>query len=409
MSIEHDLKQRIVGAAVITALAAIFVPMLFDDPLDESGKVVSELTIPEPPQVQAPEQVPASDENPDIAPDKSAQGASNLEALANSANSTEAGTLEEDFPDHEGMTEDEIAAEVEADKKAAARLAQELDAGQPVKRPLELAQKEKTVTKKPPVKLLTDAPIEDDLVVDSNVAEKKTTEKLQKEAALLGKSFAEKKAKEALAEKKLAERIAKEADISERKLLERELAEKRVAEKMAQEELLVEKKAKEKAIAEKIAAEKLALQQAEEYKKLAEKKAKEKELAEKKAAENAVAEEKLAAKQQALNDKDAAVKIAADKKATEQAIAEKKSDDAAPVVARWYIRMASFSKEANAMALRDKLRKQGYPAVLDVVTTTDKGKLYRLRVGPEVNKERAEKNRQKLDAENSSTSILELE
>lgn len=48
---DHDLKQRLVGAIVITALAAIFIPMLFDDPVDETGKIVSELTIPELPKI----------------------------------------------------------------------------------------------------------------------------------------------------------------------------------------------------------------------------------------------------------------------------------------------------------------------------------------------------------------------
>lgn len=44
---DQELKQRLIGAAVITALAAIFVPMLFDDPIDESVKNVSELKIPD--------------------------------------------------------------------------------------------------------------------------------------------------------------------------------------------------------------------------------------------------------------------------------------------------------------------------------------------------------------------------
>lgn len=46
---DHELKQRLVGAAVITSLAAIFVPMLFDDPIDESGKMIAELSLPERP------------------------------------------------------------------------------------------------------------------------------------------------------------------------------------------------------------------------------------------------------------------------------------------------------------------------------------------------------------------------
>ncbi len=44
---DHELKQRLIGAVVVTALAAIFIPMLFDDPVDTSGKTVTELTIPE--------------------------------------------------------------------------------------------------------------------------------------------------------------------------------------------------------------------------------------------------------------------------------------------------------------------------------------------------------------------------
>lgn len=45
----QELKQRLIGALVVTALAAIFIPMLFDDPVDNSGQVVSELVIPETP------------------------------------------------------------------------------------------------------------------------------------------------------------------------------------------------------------------------------------------------------------------------------------------------------------------------------------------------------------------------
>lgn len=43
---DHELKQRLIGAVVVTALCAIFIPMLFDDPVDNSGQVVSELSIP---------------------------------------------------------------------------------------------------------------------------------------------------------------------------------------------------------------------------------------------------------------------------------------------------------------------------------------------------------------------------
>ena len=42
----QELNQRLIGAVVVTALAAIFIPMLFDDPVDNSGQLVSELVIP---------------------------------------------------------------------------------------------------------------------------------------------------------------------------------------------------------------------------------------------------------------------------------------------------------------------------------------------------------------------------
>jgi len=47
---DQELKQRLIGAAVITALAAIFVPMLFDDPIDETGKNINTLKLPELPE-----------------------------------------------------------------------------------------------------------------------------------------------------------------------------------------------------------------------------------------------------------------------------------------------------------------------------------------------------------------------
>lgn len=45
----ETLKQRIVGAAVITAIAAIFVPMLFDDPVSDADLYTNELSLPQEP------------------------------------------------------------------------------------------------------------------------------------------------------------------------------------------------------------------------------------------------------------------------------------------------------------------------------------------------------------------------
>jgi len=65
---DQELKQRLIGAAVITALAAIFVPMLFDDPIDESGKSINELKIPElPSKAQDVEIMPLPEKADDVA------------------------------------------------------------------------------------------------------------------------------------------------------------------------------------------------------------------------------------------------------------------------------------------------------------------------------------------------------
>ena len=65
---DQELKQRLIGAAVITALAAIFIPMLFDDPIDESGKSINELTIPElPSKAQDVEIMPLPEKVEDVA------------------------------------------------------------------------------------------------------------------------------------------------------------------------------------------------------------------------------------------------------------------------------------------------------------------------------------------------------
>ncbi len=56
---DHELKQRLIGALVVTALAAIFIPMLFDDPVDDRTQQVSELTIPPVPAVATSEVAPA--------------------------------------------------------------------------------------------------------------------------------------------------------------------------------------------------------------------------------------------------------------------------------------------------------------------------------------------------------------
>ena len=59
---DNELKQRLIGAVVVTALAAIFIPMLFDDPVDTRTKTVSEMTVPPMPanQTSQADKLPAN-------------------------------------------------------------------------------------------------------------------------------------------------------------------------------------------------------------------------------------------------------------------------------------------------------------------------------------------------------------
>jgi len=59
-----------------------------------------------------------------------------------------------------------------------------------------------------------------------------------------------------------------------------------------------------------------------------------------------------------------------------------------PPLSGWVVQVGSFSARDNALALRDRLRKKKYTAFL--APATEKGKtLYRVRVGPELDRRRA--------------------
>ncbi len=364
----NDLRQRLVGAAVITAIAAIFLPMLFDDPVHESSKAANDLVIPAPPQVAAPgNAVPAT--VPQMAyPSELSPTEQNGAIEKSSVSKSEDGGLN---------TEEALHNERLEDQKAAARMT--------------VAELAALKDKKEREKILKDRIEKDDGALnaakETSVAdakqkghlENKIKDKFEIDSKIKEKSDAEKKSKEKI-----------EVD---RKDKERLAADKKVSEKLDADGKLKDKLATDKKTAEKLAKEKA------DYQKLAAKKAQEKALADKKVA----AKLALDAKQQALDDKAAASKIAADKLVAEKAVST------APVATRWFIRVGSYGQESNAYAFRDALRKQGYPAVVDVVKSAGKGKLYRLRVGPELSKALAEKVMKKMDADNGSKSIIELE
>ncbi|MCC5857064.1 MAG: SPOR domain-containing protein [Ectothiorhodospiraceae bacterium] len=70
-------------------------------------------------------------------------------------------------------------------------------------------------------------------------------------------------------------------------------------------------------------------------------------------------------------------------------------DSRAASVEGFAVQVGSFSRRDNAMALRDRLRERGYSAFVDEVRR-DAGALYRLRVGPVMDRDEARELAQRL-------------
>ena len=69
-----------------------------------------------------------------------------------------------------------------------------------------------------------------------------------------------------------------------------------------------------------------------------------------------------------------------------------------PPLSGWAVQVGSFSARDNALALRDRLRKKKFTAFL--APATEKGKtLYRVRVGPELDRRRADRLQERLRKE----------
>lgn len=61
----------------------------------------------------------------------------------------------------------------------------------------------------------------------------------------------------------------------------------------------------------------------------------------------------------------------------------------------WVVQVGSFTKKPNATKLRNKLRNQGMASFV-VTGKSDKGEVYRVRVGPEISRDDAEKLQEKI-------------
>ncbi len=75
---------------------------------------------------------------------------------------------------------------------------------------------------------------------------------------------------------------------------------------------------------------------------------------------------------------------------------------------RWFIQIASFTAQKNALVLKDKLRKQGFSAKV-TSNWTQKGRVFRVKVGPELNRQRAEITKERLNQLNNVNSIIVAE
>lgn len=280
---DQELKQRLIGAAVVTALAAIFIPMLFDDPIDDNGQIVSELTIPPAPVAgidDTANKLPASAAEvtgaPDIAtPTPDPQNPDLEPSLQTMENNEQAGPLAEETgqPGDERQWAEEGGAEEEP------------------------------------------APIDEDTGND------------------LPESVPEKTPG-------LAESSKSDATPIQPKSTAEKSAKIRVTEQPP------------------------------------------------KPAKSAITER---SQEKPINKPTVAAKGETGK--------------AKSGLSRWYIQAGSFSKKENALSRKEALHKQGFPVVLETLET-DKGPLYRLKVGPELVKKRAFEIRDRLNKQNIKTIVV---
>ncbi len=275
----QELKQRLIGAVVVTALAAIFIPMLFDDPIDNSGQSISELVIPATP-------VNTGEES-----------ANKLPTSANQVlNAPDAGS--------ETVINTEEESELSANNQ-----------------------------------LTPDAPLDDEPQVDTeDLGEPVTDEAINDESTSLDTGMAGKTNKSVKTKKNMTE-----TELSEQQLTQ-------------------EPNFGADAV---INAPKKTLKKTES------------------STTKAITKVKPLAPE-AVNTTEKSV----DKQVKPKA-----------EFSRWTIQAGTFSKKENAVSLMETLRKQGLPVTLDVTKGGGNAPLYRLKVGPTLDKKRALEMKAKMDSQ----------
>jgi len=79
-------------------------------------------------------------------------------------------------------------------------------------------------------------------------------------------------------------------------------------------------------------------------------------------------------------------------------ITAKTIPSAKQVAKAWVVQVGSFSERKNAFSLRNKLRKKKFTTFVDAIKTP-KGYIYRVRVGPEIQRTQAEEMQKRLRKE----------
>ena len=287
-----ELKNRLIGAAVVTALATIFLPMLFDDPVDNKGQSVSELSIP-------------------ATPVKSTETSANK--LPTPATKTPANPNDEAAVNETEMVDDADA---------------EANAEPPVN---DSPTNPADATEDPPAAVAEEAPLDTGVVPEAKVP--------------TNKKPAVKPVTVATAED--TTKPVKKPEANTPKLLPVAKPTKPV----------------EVAATTKPAAKKLELPAA-------------------------------TTKPIATKPTPTTTPVAA-KSASSTTVASTEKTAKAEL-SRWVIHAGSFSQKENATTLMKSLREQGIPVTLETIPAA-KGSMYRLKIGPELDKKKAAANKAKLD------------
>jgi DedD protein len=290
----QELKQRLIGAVVVTALAAIFIPMLFDDPVDNSGQAVSELVIPATP-------VNTGEESANKLPTSANQVLNTSDAGSETVVNTEE---EAELSANKQLPSDEpLGGEPEANTEEGVE--------QPVDEP-DQAIDEPTTDR-------SSKSLDTGIVDETNKPLK--TKKTLPETALSRQKSTLKQPSEADAVVATPTKPAKKTETSTTK-----------------------QTAKEKSL------------------------------------------------------------TTATANKTEKPVV--KPTNSSPELKRWIIQAGSFSKKENAESLMETLRKQGLPVTLETTKGAGNVPLYRLKVGPALEKKRAVEMKAKLDSQKIQSILI---